>query len=411
MVRYTALTPLCSISLAALWNKGTFGVPCAGERRKSSSVSNVQYGLLSGGEYPGGPLRPDLVCNEDDFAPGTLPYTTGRVLGRGAFGTVLRAKRCGSKKYDLAVKQVHYRKCDASRADDCSVKTHGFDPVEIEPLMLNLPFVAELNSVFYSKRSQRVSVLMRLYEGGNLADYVHGVFGAGAKFSVRQIRSWGAQIAYGLWQLHRSRFIHNDLKTENVLIHDSPSMRPRQLVLSDFGLTNKGCDAKACTNRLVGTLSYAAPAKLKKQQYGFEVDWWSFGVIMSELAGALPYVDREDESLMIKILLGKPDLTHVKDSELNTFLSFILTRDSFDAKLGTDDARRLMVSERPSAHPILGHSFWHGSDNGSPADIDKFWSDAVCNKYSLHPEKCAGGAVSQVLPPTVACSSCEELNR
>eukprot|EP00928_Gymnodinium_smaydae_P019001 TRINITY_DN17250_c1_g1_i2.p1 TRINITY_DN17250_c1_g1~~TRINITY_DN17250_c1_g1_i2.p1 ORF type:complete len:250 (+),score=26.20 TRINITY_DN17250_c1_g1_i2:842-1591(+) len=244
------------------------------------------------------------------------------------------------------------------------------------------------------------------HTGGNLADYLRRKFAARDKIPRDKIMNWGAQIAYGLWQLHRSRFIHNDLKTENVFILEPSRHNPRTLVLSDFGLSTENCDATACTNRPVGTLPYVAPAKLEGKEYGYEVDWWSFAIVLSELAGANPYLAREERKIANLIRIGKPNLDHVKDRELYHFLLSILTRDRFDASFGNDDARARMVSERPSAHPILSHRFWFGTDDKSAEDIDSFWFDTICKEHSL--QTCPGGVVSRELRPLVACSSCEK---
>lgn len=135
--------------------------------------------------------------------------------------------------------------------------------------------------------------LMELVDGGDLGQMVDVV---GPLFvdtmrenSVEAIAAYAAQIVSGVEYLHTGHSIcHRDLKPANALV-DSQSGK---LKLNDFGTVQDlgGLDSKAF--ELVGSLPYADPQVLMGVPYGLEVDIFSVGSTIWELAGGkMPYSD------------------------------------------------------------------------------------------------------------------------
>lgn len=58
------------------------------------------------------------------------------------------------------------------------------------------------------------------------------------------------------------------------------------ITLTDFGIC-KELDKVERTNSFCGTPSYLAPEVIKRQSYGYEVDFWSLGVMIYEMATGL----------------------------------------------------------------------------------------------------------------------------
>lgn len=85
-----------------------------------------------------------------------------------------------------------------------------------------------------------------------------------------------------LASIHQKNIIHRDLKPDNIFVHH------RNIYLGDFGYSYLVEEHGA--NSIIGTIQYMAPELLhcyldKKQhiEYKYEVDVWSFGIIVYEL--------------------------------------------------------------------------------------------------------------------------------
>ncbi|RWR93558.1 receptor-like serine/threonine-protein kinase SD1-8 [Cinnamomum micranthum f. kanehirae] len=107
--------------------------------------------------------------------------------------------------------------------------------------------------------------------------------------SKREILDWEKRvhiidgIAQGLLYLHkysRLTVIHRDLKASNILLDGD--MNPK---ISDFGMARifSGNEAKANTNRVVGTYGYMSPEYAMEGLFSVKSDVFSFGVLLLEI--------------------------------------------------------------------------------------------------------------------------------
>lgn len=99
-------------------------------------------------------------------------------------------------------------------------------------------------------------------------------------FKPSEIKTLMLQLSSGLEYLHDHWIVHRDLKTSNILLNDSATVK-----LADFGMSRVTSDPPPENlTKLVVTLWYRAPELLLGvDKYGFEVDVWSLGCVFAEL--------------------------------------------------------------------------------------------------------------------------------
>eukprot|EP00928_Gymnodinium_smaydae_P073033 TRINITY_DN56302_c0_g1_i1.p1 TRINITY_DN56302_c0_g1~~TRINITY_DN56302_c0_g1_i1.p1 ORF type:complete len:429 (-),score=81.11 TRINITY_DN56302_c0_g1_i1:285-1571(-) len=371
-----------------------------GNERASNDTSAESFEEeLSGGEYvaPGGPL-PDFVRPESDFdAEYEVLEDKKNMAGKGGYGQVYfarkRVREPGSEVYDMVVKQQKYNFCaDKKDKKDKDACKGAFDPLELKPMMLRLPFVVSYEDLFHNEEQHRVRLLMKRY-AKDLEDYAKP---KQHTLPLEQLKLIGAQVAYGVWQLHRSYIIWGDLKPRNVLVWDDKVPADQiKVALTDFGLIQENCVSGFCGDKSRGTLAYLAPSLVEKRvkSYGYEIDWWSFGVAMFYLAeGHEPFkiskevVGKKAEKECLRF--GPITFNRSSDPALHKYLKSALSCENYYKSWITPKERVAdsYLSKKASDHPVLKDPFWHGETNADA--IDAFWRK-LCETHALSPEACA----------------------
>ena len=130
--------------------------------------------------------------------------------------------------------------------------------------------------------------------------------------SPKVIKSFIFQLCKALSYLHSKNMIHRDIKPENLLIDEKLNLK-----LCDFGFARKVKlnDNKTNINKMtdyVATRWYRSPELLLSGGiYGPDVDFWSVGCLMGELADGNPMFPGDNEieqiNYIIKMLGNLPD--------------------------------------------------------------------------------------------------------
>lgn len=89
---------------------------------------------------------------------------------------------------------------------------------------------------------------------------------------------WFAQLCWGLHHLHSRKFLHRDLKPQNVLLTQSG-----RLLLSDFGVACHLERTEDLRSTRVGTLAFMSPEMLDGRPYGRKSDQWALGCVLFEI--------------------------------------------------------------------------------------------------------------------------------
>ncbi|XP_073489539.1 mitogen-activated protein kinase kinase kinase 13 [Aquarana catesbeiana] len=122
---------------------------------------------------------------------------------------------------------------------------------------------------------------------------LYEVLRAGRKVTPRLLVDWSTGIASGMNYLHLHKIIHRDLKSPNVLVTHTDTVK-----ISDFG-TSKELSDKSTTMSFAGTVAWMAPEVIRNEPVSEKVDIWSFGVLLWELlTGEIPYKDVDSSAII-----------------------------------------------------------------------------------------------------------------
>ena len=238
-------------------------------------------------ENRGDPFRPDAEnanCNPEHF-------DFLAILGKGSFGCVCKVREKTSGRI-FACKILQ-------KAALVKEKQVGNLHREKSILMnVTHPYIVNLHAAFQTRG--RLLLLFDFLSGGELWFHMTRQ-GKTSYFSENRARLYFAQVTLAINHLHSKNILHRDLKLENLVL-DSEG----HVVLTDFGFA-KTVDAAMTSIAQCGTVPYMAPEILAKRGYGYEVDWWSLGIVLFlMLTGCYPYwVSKSDGSIDTKATISQ----------------------------------------------------------------------------------------------------------
>ena len=143
-----------------------------------------------------------------------------------------------------------------------------------------------VNAYEYSVLYDKVYVIMELCPGGTLSEWIE----MNRKFGLiteKRILHKLREMSLAVIKCHECHIIHRDLKPDNIFLDNT-----RQIKLGDFGIARHL--ESSLSQTFCGTPPYMAPElyllyqqKIKQRPfegYGFQVDIWSLGCVLFEMA-------------------------------------------------------------------------------------------------------------------------------
>ncbi|CAJ1454026.1 unnamed protein product, partial [Effrenium voratum] len=213
--------------------------------------------------------------------PGKLEavYDIGKLLGEGSFGKVYN---------------VQHRIAGESRVCKKIAKLKGRDGMKVEEILQEIESMATLDhpnviKVYeYFEDRDSVSQIMEPCYGGELQDRINDVFQKGQpRYDETFVCDVMKQTLRALAFMHSHKFMHKDLKPQNIMLvsKDSSSIK-----VIDFGLAELFTPDQKHSDAFGGTLLYMAP-EVFKLKLVFKSDIWSAGVILYNLlTGDYPFM-------------------------------------------------------------------------------------------------------------------------
>ena len=197
-------------------------------------------------------------------------YSICQTIGKGAYGTVYKAKRKDSDD-DVAIKVIRH-------LDNPLVCRRTLREVKIlqhfrHPNIVALLDVARPDSFLTFSEA----CLVQEYMPRNLTQVIRRY-----ELSDLQVSYLTHQMLCGLSAVHHAGIIHRDLKPDNLLVADNCDLK-----ICDFGLARREGTGESEQGKLteyVATRWYRAP-EIMLSKYGKPADVWSTGCILAEMLG------------------------------------------------------------------------------------------------------------------------------
>ncbi|REE97288.1 serine/threonine-protein kinase [Thermomonospora umbrina] len=242
----------------------------------------------------------------------TDPRTIGRYrlegrLGAGGMGRVFLGRSPGGRA--VAVKVVH----PELAADDGFRRRFA---VEVESARRVGGF--HTTPVVDADPEGDPPWLVTAYIAGPSLSQVLAAHGALPEGSLRVL---GAGLAEALEAIHGAGLVHRDLKPSNILLADDG---PRVI---DFGIA-RAMDATAYTRSgaAIGTPGFMAPEQIRAEAVGPPADVFSFGGVLCQAAGILPFGEGPTHAMLYRVIHEEPMLDGVPDG-LRELVTACLAKD------------------------------------------------------------------------------------
>ncbi len=152
-----------------------------------------------------------------------------------------------------------------------------------------------------------IELVFEYIDGKTLDDFPKNYFKEEEKIRIAK------DICGVLYEVHLNKFIHRDIKLENIIID-----KDGKSYLIDFGIAKVLADAKEAYTRAKGTIYYVAPEVFDGDDEDEEgnilscitekVDIWAFGCILSYLfSGYMPWTpkNKDNEAIITQCIFLK----------------------------------------------------------------------------------------------------------
>jgi len=224
------------------------------------------------------PVKAHSFVRQNPQAPDAV-YEFGEKLGEGSFGIVhgVTHRLSGEKRVCKKIAKLKGK----SGMKESEILS------EIESMaMLDHPNVIKVYEYFNEHDS--ISQIMEPCYGGELQDRIDDVFKKGKPaYSEEFICDVMKQTLRALAFMHEERFMHKDLKPQNIMLCDKDSS---SIKVIDFGLAELFEADKPVSDQFAGTLLYMAP-EVFRLELTVKVDVWAAGVILYNLVtGDYPFM-------------------------------------------------------------------------------------------------------------------------
>ena len=157
---------------------------------------------------------------------------------------------------------------------------------------LNHPNITTIYEIGHADKYNFIA--MEYLDGQTLKDKIKT-----ESLSRDEIINIAIAVLQGIKSAHNHNIIHRDIKTENIMITDSGTVK-----IMDFGLA-RNLENRNITkvNTTLGTIAYMSPEQIEGSKVDQRSDIFSFGIVLYEMiTGQLPFMGEHEASTLYSIV-------------------------------------------------------------------------------------------------------------
>ncbi|XP_019182871.1 PREDICTED: mitogen-activated protein kinase kinase kinase NPK1-like [Ipomoea nil] len=265
-----------------------------------------------------------------------MDWVRGEMIGHGSFGKVSLAVPASQTSAAVPPAAMVVKSCLASSAASLLNER-----IVLEELQ-GCPEIIRCFGGGYSveKGEKLYNVLLEFASQGSLADKVKN--SDDRRLSEFEARRYAKGLVRGLTFVHKSGYVHCDIKLQNILLGDDGGVR-----IADFGLAKR--DREGVRNsgfELRGTPMYMSPEMVAGGEQGTAADIWALGCAVAEMVTGAPVWKCSDAvGLLMRIGVGEevPEIPGKLSEEGKDFLG----------KCFVKDPRTRWTAEMLLSHPFV----------------------------------------------------------
>ncbi|ETL94504.1 CAMK/CDPK protein kinase [Phytophthora nicotianae] len=188
-------------------------------------------------------------------------------------------------------------------------RSHGYSELNVTARIMALgqenheleQYLAQYFYLFEDTKAKCVTVVMKYYPGGTLADRIH------ERGPLREAMACNILVSLcrALQLLHENQVLHLDVKASNILFDDAPTGNFSTLKLVDFG---SGANIYNCDvgEKMINAGTYGCMAPERFDGYcGPEADVYGAGIVLYHmLSGSIPFSGADPYQLLARNMIG-----------------------------------------------------------------------------------------------------------
>ncbi|BAF20205.1 serine/threonine-protein kinase STY13 [Oryza sativa Japonica Group] len=218
----------------------------------------------------------EILSNYEEWTIDLGKLDMGAPFAQGAFGKLYRGTYNGE---DVAIKLLEKPENDPERAQ---LMEQQF--VQEVMMLSTLRHPNIVRFIGACRKSIVWCIITEYAKGGSVRQFLARRQNKSVPLGLAVKQA--LDVARGMAYVHALRFIHRDLKSDNLLISADKSIK-----IADFGVARIEVQTEGMTPE-TGTYRWMAPEMIQHRPYDHKVDVYSFGIVLWELiTGMLPFTN------------------------------------------------------------------------------------------------------------------------